>query len=163
MTPDALTAFIARHGLWLLAPAALVEGPLVTIAAGALVAKGTLGLPAVLAIATAADLTGDAALWLAGRHLRRFLPCRLRRRIMRGAALRSLRHQSGRILIFGKLTHSAGAIVLVAAGMARVPFARFIGFNLIATLPKVAACIAIAYRWEAVAAAGASNIGSRLD
>lgn len=145
MTPDTLQTFVAQHGLWLMAAAAILEGPLVTIAAGALVAKGTLGLPAVLAIATAADLTGDAALWLAGRHLRRLLPHRLRRRMARNTALRSLRQQAGRVLIMGKLTHSAGAIVLLAAGMARVPFARFLGFNLIATLPKVAACTAIGW------------------
>lgn len=145
MTPDALTAVLTTHGLWLMAPLALVEGPLVTIAAAALAAKGFLDLPAVLAIATAADLAGDVLLWLAGRTLRHRIPRRLHRRIARNLPPQALRHNAGRILVFGKLTHSAGALVLLAAGMARVPFWRFLGFTLAATLPKVAALAALGW------------------
>jgi membrane protein DedA with SNARE-associated domain len=39
-------------------------------------------------------------------------------------------------LIIGKITHAVGAIVLVAAGMAKVPYKKFILFNLLATIPK---------------------------
>lgn len=158
MTAEALTAFLAAHGLWFLAPLALLEGPLVTIAAGALAAKGILPLPAVLAIATAADLAGDALLWLAGRFLRHHLPRRLHRNILRAVPPRSLRRNAGRILTLGKLTHSAGALVLVAAGMARVPFLRFLGFNLAATLPKVAALAAAGWTFGA----SISETGGRL-
>lgn len=149
MTADTVTIFLAADGLWLLAPLALVEGPIVTIAAAALAAKGILPLPAVIAIATAADLTGDALLWIVGRKLRHALPRGLHRRIARTIPPRHMRRKAGRILTLGKITHSAGAVVLVAAGMARVPFARFLAFNLAATLPKVAAFAAIGWTFGA--------------
>lgn len=139
MTPETITAFLSAHGLWLLAPVALVEGPLATLAAGALAARGTLSLGGVVVVATFADLAGDTLLWLAGRHLRHRIPARLTRRINRTIPLSDLRRDAGRILIFGKLTHCLGAPLLVAAGIARVPFLPFLGFNLVATLPKVTA------------------------
>ncbi len=139
MTTNALTALITTHGLWLMAPLALIEGPLVTVAAGALAAQGLLSLGGVIVAATIADLCGDALLWLAGRHLRRRLPRKLARRITRRLPLADLRRNAGRVLVFGKLTHSMGAFVLFAAGVARVPFLRFLGFNAAATLPKVTA------------------------
>ncbi len=145
MTPHSLTAFLSVHGLWILAPAALVEGPLVTVIAGALAAQGLLALPAVIAVATLADLAGDAALWLVGRKLRHRLPRRLQRAVIRRIPPQRLRRNAGRILMFGKLTHSAGALVLLAAGMARVPFWPFLGFNLTATLPKVVALAAFGW------------------
>lgn len=145
MTADTVTAFLAAHGLWLLAPLALVEGPLVTIAAAALASKGILPLPAVIAIATAADLAGDTLLWIVGRKLRHALPRSLHRRIARAIPPRHMRRNACCILTLGKFTHSAGAVVLVAAGMARVPFLRFLCFNLAATLPKVAALAAIGW------------------
>lgn len=139
MTPETVTAFLSAHGLWLLAPAALIEGPLATLAAGALASKGALPLGGVIAVTTIADLVGDSLLWLAGRHLRHRIPRRLTRRITQTIPLSELRRNAGRILVFGKLTHCLGAPLLVAAGMARVPFLPFLGFNLAATVPKVTA------------------------
>ena len=43
---------------------------------------------------------------------------------------------SGKTLIIGKLSHGVGAVVLVAAGIARVPFRKFIWDNFIHSLPK---------------------------
>ena len=145
MTAETVTAFLSAHGLWLLGPVALVEGPLATLAAGALAAKGTLSLGGVITVATLADLVGDALLWLAGRHLRHRIPRRLTRRISRTIPLSDLRRNAGRILVFGKLTHCLGAPLLVASGMARVPLLAFLGFNLAATIPKVTALALIGW------------------
>lgn len=139
MTAAAFSELLATHGLWLMAPLALVEGPLVTVAAGTLAAQGVLPLGGVILTATAADLCGDVLLWLSGRHLCRQLPFRLKRRIVRRVPFADLRRNAGRVLLFGKLTHSLGAAVLLASGMARVPFMPFVTINLLATVPKVCA------------------------
>ena len=39
-------------------------------------------------------------------------------------------------MLLGKVTHSLGALVLVAAGAARMNIWVFLGWNLIATVPK---------------------------
>lgn len=139
MTAETVTAFLAAHGLWLLGPVALVEGPLATLVAGALAGKGTLSLGGVITVATLADLAGDSVLWLVGRHLRHRIPRRFIRRLHPTIPLSDLRRNAGRILVFGKLTHCLGAPLLVASGMARVPFLPFLGFNLAATIPKITA------------------------
>ena len=55
------------------------------------------------------------------------------------------RDKGGRTLILGKFTHSAGVIVLIAAGAARMPYLRFLLFNLIATTPKSLLFVTIGY------------------
>jgi len=64
------------------------------------------------------------------------------------------RHRGGRILVLGKLTHSAGALVLTAAGAARMPVAPFLFFNLVATVPKSLALLALGicagHAWERI-------------
>ncbi len=154
MTGEAITAFLSAHGLWIMAPAALLEGPFVTIVAGALAAQGTLNLGGVILTALLADLVGDALLWLVGRFLRDRLPRRMARRINRTIPLADLRKHSVRILLFGKLAHSLGAAVLVAAGMARVPFVPFLLVNLVATIPKVTVLALLGWTFGASIANG---------
>lgn len=52
---------------------------------------------------------------------------------------------TGKTLIIGKLAQVVGAVVLVAAGIARVPFRKFIWYNFIATLPKSLILLLIGY------------------
>jgi len=53
--------------------------------------------------------------------------------------------KGGRTLLLGKMTHSAGAAVLVAAGLARMPALRFGWINLVATVPKSLLFVTIGY------------------
>ena len=132
---------IESHGLLLIAPLALVEGPIVTVIAAWLASLGHLDLFAVAAVVILADLAGDVILYGIGRRGPALLPLRWRAwlRIDEGsidALVDHYRHRGGRILIFGKLTHSLGALLLVAAGAARMPFGRFLAYNTLATVPK---------------------------
>jgi membrane protein DedA with SNARE-associated domain len=49
------------------------------------------------------------------------------------------------MLCIGKWTHSIGWVVLVGAGMLRVPLPGFILVNLLATLPKSALLFGLGY------------------
>lgn len=140
-TPDAATQLISTYGLWILAPAAVLEGPIVTVVAAWLAQIGLLDLRAVLIMVVVADLIGDVLLYALGRGLLPALPDRLRARLGLGQARleRLATHFSNHgasSLILGKLTHTAGAVVLVAAGMARMRFVPFLLWNTAATLPK---------------------------
>lgn len=149
MSADQVAALVGHYGLWVLAPAAVLEGPIVSVVAGWLARLGMMDLRTVFAILVLGDLLGDAALYALGRSLPR-LPAGLRRRLglneTRLAALAGhFRTKGGRSLIIGKLTHSAGALVLVSAGMARMPWLPFLFWNLAATLPKAAAFMALGW------------------
>jgi len=149
ISPETVTALVGQYGLWVLAPAAVAEGPIVTVIAGWLARIGLLDLRAVFALVVLADLVGDVVFYSLGRWVPR-MPQRLRLRLglneARLAALAGHFHcRGGRSLVFGKLTHSAGALVLVAAGMARMPLGRFVFWNLAATLPKSALFLALGW------------------
>lgn len=150
MTEAEIGALIRDMGLWVIAPLAVVEGPVVSVVAGYLVKLGLLGLPQTVAVLVLGDLLGDVILYMVGRRgrARVALPwlarCGVTRRRL-AQVLRAFRAQGARILILGKLTHAAGFVVLLAAGMARMPFGRFAALSLLASLPKVGLLMALGW------------------
>jgi len=153
MTEAEFGALVQAFGLWIIAPIALVEGPAISVVSGYLARLGFLGLPQTYACLVVADLVGDSLLYLAGRRWRGRLATPwlgklgLTRRRLAGG-LRAFQAKGARLLVVGKLTHSAGFAVLVAAGMSRMAFGRFLALNLAATLPKVAGLMALGWGSE---------------
>jgi membrane protein DedA with SNARE-associated domain len=152
-----IVGLIGSHGLAVLVPVAVVEGPVVSVIAGYLVRLNLIGLTQTLVLLVLADLAGDLLLYGLGRSgrvsfalhwLRRFGVTRDRLAWL----IRAFRARGGRILILGKLTHSAGFAVLLAAGLARMPPGRFLALNLLATVPKVCALVAIGWAFGEVSA-----------
>lgn len=147
---DAWPRYISQYGYVALFLLALLEGPIVTIFAAFLASQGVLALPAVYVTVVLGDLAGDGVLYAIGRGFLGRLPSfagrrgqYLKDRVDRiGARLRA---QPGRVLLFGKLTHSAGFAVLLAAGAARVRLRAFFFYNLLGTLPKSAALVLVGY------------------
>ncbi len=138
-----LVTMIQSHGLLLLFPLAVIEGPIVTIIAGWLSHLGYLPLARVACLLVLADLVGDGLLYCLGRSGLRLFSDRWRARLglspdrLEGL-IAHFRDKGGRTLLLAKLTHSLGFAALVAAGAARMPVLPFIGFNLLGTLPKTA-------------------------
>jgi membrane protein DedA with SNARE-associated domain len=122
-------------------PAAVIEGPIVTVLAGFLSSLGYLSFWVAYGVILLGDLVGDSILYGLGYYGRKKLVDRWGRllRITNGR-IETLEHHfekhAGKTLTIGKLSHGIGAVVLLTAGMAKVPFSRFIWYNLIATLPK---------------------------
>lgn len=151
---DALSLLLAKHGLAVLAPAALIEGPIVTVIAAWLASRGLFDVWSVAAVVIAADLLGDFAFYALGRGGLARLPLRWRTRLGLNAdrLARLAGHfevKGGRTLLLGKLTHSFGFAVLVAAGAARMPLLTFFWFNLLGTVPKSLAFVGIGYGFGA--------------
>lgn len=154
VTLDGVIELVKTHGLLLLAPLSVLEGPIVTVIAGYLASLGLLHTAGALAVVIAGDLLGDALLYLAGRKGIKRMPKRWRDRLgLNAARVEALTDhfwlRGGRTLVIGKLTHSAGAAVLVAAGAARMPVGAFLWWNLVATVPKSAAFLALGYAFGA--------------
>lgn len=137
----ALQAAFAEHGAWVLFLLAVIEGPVVVLGATALAQIGAMDIRLVWVVAVAADLVGDTVLYLCGRHLPGYLPERLQPSGVRSRAESVFRTSGARILLLAKLTHFAGLPTLIAAGFARMPFALFLFWNLVGTLPKVTAIV----------------------
>ena len=160
---DGLIAALEDFGLWVVFALAVIEGPVVVLAATALAKLGMMDVRAVWAIAILADLFGDALLYLAGRHLPACLPARHRPQILRDKA-EALFHRSGaRLVVMAKLTHFAGLPTLIAAGFGRMPFGPFLFWNLLATVPKVSAIVLVGWVfWQALLAEDAGQATALL-
>ena len=147
-------ALIQAYGLWILAPFAILEGPIVTILAAYLAQRGFLPVIGVYLVCIGGDLVGDALLYALGRFGAGRLPARLTRWLgmteARKLALSAhFNERGGRTILFGKWTHSAGAPILIAAGMAHMPFGSYLWFNLLGTVPKTLALVLIGYYFGA--------------
>jgi membrane-associated protein len=147
---SAIPELISAYGLIILIPLAVVEGPIVTVIAGWLASIGLLNPLGVLVAAVVGDLLGDLLLYAIGRGLRldrlpyvgRWL--RLPRAQL-VPLVRTIRENSTRLIVIGKITHAAGFAVLLAAGMARMNLMQFTLINLLCNIPKSAVFIALGY------------------
>ena len=148
--PEALLGPLADQGLWIVALISVLEGPVITVLAAFLASKGVFDLLPLALVLVAGDLLGDLGHYLIGRRGLARIPPRWRHRLGLGTArtnalAQQFARQGGRILVIGKLTHSVGAVVLVAAGVARMPVLPFLGYNLVAALPKTALLMALGW------------------
>jgi membrane protein DedA with SNARE-associated domain len=131
-------------------PVSIIEGPIVTVIAGFLVSLHQINLGIAYVVLVMGDVVGDSALYFFGfygghRFIKRW-----------GHLIRvtdedvdklgdHFGSHSGKTLIIGKLTHSLGSVVLFSAGMAKMPFWKFIWYNLVSTLPKTLVLLIVGY------------------
>ncbi|MDO5611777.1 MAG: VTT domain-containing protein [Paracoccus sp. (in: a-proteobacteria)] len=138
MDLETIRAVIQSYGLAVLFPIAILEGPIVTVIAAWFARQGLMSILGVYIVCVVADVVGDAGFYWLGRHglsprwQRRLGLTPDRRRVLK----RVFRDHGARALVIGKLTHSAGAAVLLAAGASRMGFGRFVWWNTVATIPK---------------------------
>lgn len=147
---ETVTALIAKEGLAILAPIAMLEGPIVTVIAAWLASRGLLDIWSVTLVVIAADIAGDMLYYAVGRWgLNRLPQGWLMKMGLNRARLSALaghfNHKGGRTLVIGKITHSAGAPILVAAGLAHMSIWRFFWVNTLATIPKSLFFVALGY------------------
>lgn len=142
-----------------------MEGPLVTVFAGYLAFRGYVNPLFVLAVVVAADLTGDLALYGAGRWSRGDVVMRWSKHV--GVTPRRLelveRHfarHGGKTLVAGKAMQVVGAAILFTAGAARMRLRWFVGYNLLATVPKSLALLLIGYFFGRVITQVGTVLGS---
>ncbi len=144
-----IDSFLIAHGSGLILPLAVVEGPIVSVLAGLLSARGDFHWYWALSLLVCGDLIGDAIYYWIGRTGRAPIAGLGRvlriRNLVTPAVQVGLRRNSVKMQLIGKWTHSIGCIVLVGAGMLRLPFARFMLVNLLATLPKSAVLFGLGY------------------
>jgi len=144
-----LGGFLIAYGSVLILPLSIIEGPVVSAMTGFLSAQGYFAWYWAICLLVCGDLTGDLIYYWIGRTGVAPLSGLGRRLGLRGAIApelqRDLRENATKMLLAGKWTHSIGCFVLVGSGMLRLPLARFLVVNLLATLPKSAALFGLGY------------------
>jgi len=145
-----IVGWLIRYRYVLLFPIMVAEGPIITVIAGLLVSLGHLDFTPKYALAVTADLVGDTLYYLAGRiGTHRLLERRTRRLPDVRDRIEKLRvrfdRHVGATLLMGKLTHGVGGLILLTAGVVRIPYAAFFWFNLLGTLPKSLFLLLVGY------------------
>jgi membrane protein DedA with SNARE-associated domain len=147
--PLELIAMLGRYGYWVLIPIAVIEGPAITMVAGALVAAGQMDGVTAAILLILADLVGDALYYSLGRCSNAPLSRRLTKWLKvtpeRLSKLEQrFRANDWKLLMIGK-TQGLGSIILYFAGASRMPFVRYMVLNLLGTVPKVVVFELIGY------------------
>ena len=149
LTTGAIIALIIKYKYLIIFPIAVLEGPLIAIVAGFLAYSGYLNVIAVVLLLVFADLVGDSFYYSIGRFGRARFIHKYGRYIgineERVASLeKQFEHHHWKIIAIGK-TQAIGSLILVAAGIARAPFRKFLWYNLFATIPKTILFVLIGY------------------
>ena len=144
-----LDGSLIAHGSALILPLAVIEGPLVSIAAGFLSEQGYFDWLWALGLLVCGDLIGDLIYYWIGRTGKTGLTRLLRRFGIHSTVTpdfeRHLKNNATKMLFIGKWTQSVGVVVLVGSGMLRVPLAKFLTINLLATVPKSVVLFSVGY------------------
>ena len=144
----ALWSWLQADPYLLLFPLILVEGPLATLLAGALVAAGAMTFPLAGVLAVAAEVTADAAIFTAGRLSR---GPRARARLARlgltearrGALEAGVTRNLPGLLAGAKVADAAAVPVILAAGASGVGPARFLAWSAALSIPKALLLLAL--------------------
>jgi membrane protein DedA with SNARE-associated domain len=125
------------------------------VLAGFLVSMKEFNGPLVLSLVIIADLVGDALYYAFGRWGGLYFITRWGRYV--GVTQEKVvdleKHfyeHPGKTLVIGKLSHGIGVVALVAAGMARMNFWKFIWYNFLPSIPKSFVLMVVGFYFGAV-------------
>ena len=145
-----LIIWFLRYKYLVIFPVAVVEGPIITILSGFLASLGYLHFWLIYILIVIADLLGDSLFYMLGRFGREkfiekyghYIGIRLNE--VRGLERHFQKHKN-KTLFIAKFAHGFGSIVLVAAGIARVPYKHVIRANAAPTAIKSMILMLIGY------------------
>ncbi len=151
MSFDTVAHLIEVYRYWVFVPLALLEGPVVSFAAGALASVGYLNMYLALAVLFARDIIVDSVCYFLGRYAKnRALTKRLLLKI--GVAqeqlndVRALWQEHGtRTMFLSKLSYGISAAFLVVAGMVEMPFRKFLQYAAVVAVAQYGTLFFLGY------------------
>lgn len=161
---DVLYDLLLQWGYVLFFPIMVIEGPIVTVLGGFLVSLGYFNFWLVYILCILGDLVGDTLYYAFGRWGGRKFVLRwgkyLRLNLKYIEHLETHFHKhGGKTLFLGKVAQVVGAAFLIAAGMAKMKYSRFMLVNLGLTIIKSFILLLVGYYFGR----SYKNINSYLD
>ena len=138
---DQALSWLTSYKYAALFPLTVIEGPIITVIAGFFSSLGFINFFLTYLIVVVGDLIGDIIHYVLGRFGGRKFIDRWGRFIGVGKQqIESIEKQftkrGSKLLFIGKMSHGIGGAFLVAAGIIKMPFDKFMLSNLLATLVK---------------------------
>ena len=136
---DHLVLLIENYKYLILLPLAIIEGPIVSLAAGFLIHVGYIKLLPTFAILIVGDLLPDTIYYYIGRIFRLNTISNL-------TLLKKLWQDHPRkTAFFSKLAYGLSIPFLISAGLAKIPYKKFISYTFPVTLFQYGVIMAIGY------------------
>ncbi|MGH9050932.1 MAG: DedA family protein [Acidimicrobiia bacterium] len=128
----------------------VVPGEAGMVVAGAAAARADVPLPTMIAAAAAGAILGDSVSYVIGRRwgmavIRRWEPIRRRLEPRAERAQKYFADHGGVAVFLGRFVGVVRGVVPVVAGTARMPYRRFLPWNVAASLVWTAAVISAGY------------------
>lgn len=150
LSSTAAIAGLIAYKYIILYPLVLLEGAVATLMAGFLVSIGQLNFWVAYIIVNLGELTGDVIYYVIGYQGRETFIVRYGRYF--GLTMERIQKlddhfktSSTKALLIGKFTHVFSIFFLTAAGIARMPFKKFMLVNFAASLVKSLIMLTIGY------------------
>ncbi len=145
-----MVAALVAYRYWVLAPLALIEGPLVALGCGVAASLGFINPVIAWGMLVAGDLIPDLMYYSIGRHgseaafLTRW---KLLRNVKESLeSLSDLWHRHGLLMMINtKLAYGLSAPLIVSAGIVRLPLSTFVRYSLAVSGPFLASLVAAGY------------------
>jgi membrane-associated protein len=150
MTLATFLSWLMAYKYWALFPIAVIEGPIITVAAGFLVALGIFNPFIAYVVIVIGDTVGDALHYAVGYFGGKSFIDRWGKYL--GVSLetivpleKSFADKGHSFFFWGKALHGIGGALLIAAGLIRYPFGKFLISNVLGTLVKSALLLIIGF------------------
>jgi membrane protein DedA with SNARE-associated domain len=145
-----LLSLVFQYKYFFLYPITVVEGPLVTMAAGFMISLKVMNFAIALPIIVVGDVSGDVLYYFVGRFgerwsFTRFMIKKVGLEKQKEKMVQIFHQKGGRILIFGKITHALGALFLIGAGYSKMNLLKFIWCNTLGTIVKSSLLLYLGY------------------
>ncbi|MFA5936607.1 MAG: VTT domain-containing protein [Candidatus Paceibacterota bacterium] len=140
-TLTALVPWVIAHGYFIFFIIAVIEGTLITVAAGIAAGLGHFNIIIIILIAIAGDLTADVVYYFLGYHSRILILERYGHHFgitkERIEKIGTMVHQHfKKTMLVVKLSPFIPVPGLIAIGASHIPIRKFIGMSLLITAPK---------------------------
>lgn len=149
-TSAQVIALLLQYKYWILFPISVIEGPIITMIGGMLIALGQMDALVAYTVLVLGDLVGDCGYYAMGRYGRHGFIHRWGKYFgLNDARVQTVedhfKKHLGKTLVAGKVTHALGSVVLFSAGMSNVPFWKFLWYNFIGSIPKTLTLVLLGY------------------
>jgi len=149
MSLEQILLLLQQYGYFILFPLAVIEGPIIGVIGGLLVALGSMDFFVTAVVLMVADLVGDAIYYAIGRwgqhYFSNFITRKFKIGEVRFQKLKESFHKHDVKIMLITKTQALGSVVLLLAGVVHMPFWRFIWWNTVGTIPKVLLFMFIGY------------------
>ncbi|MDB5259833.1 MAG: hypothetical protein JWN37_64 [Candidatus Nomurabacteria bacterium] len=141
---------IITYKYWLLLPIVTFEGPIATVVSSFLASLGTLNIYLVFLVVVGGDVLGDIMYYWIGRKGGKKLVAKYGKRLgLTAERLEKTKNHTdrhlGKTILIGKFMQAPVFIIMMAAGMTKYDFRKYVISMIIVSIPKAVFYMVIGY------------------